>query len=142
MGHALTAADGENHRVDSATLIESRRTSPTPRFCAPTEVVLPAGARVHVLAIDAHLHDIVSRTIDEVHRQPDRVCLGAVEAAGDHCLYEVVFLSASSLRTGRAAPVGAVRCRVLIVVEEHPESGEIVLEADVTHAGSVAAVRS
>src|ERR1700719_795200 len=92
-------------------------------------------------AVHVHLHHIVARSIDEVHRELYGVSLAAVEAAGDHRLDEVVLWSTSRGCT-KSSSVRSVRILVPIVVAEHPQPREVICEADVAHAAAVTTVMS
>src|ERR1700687_3107566 len=107
-------------------------------FGAPAEVVLPARAGVAEAAVHVDLDDIVSRAIDKVHRELDRVGLAAIEAAGNQGLDKVVLCPPACRWSGQRA----IWIGVLVVVEEHADARGVVLEADVTHAGAVATVRA
>src|SRR5258708_32714563 len=91
--------------------------------------------------VDVYFDHIVARSIDEVHRKLHDVGFAAVEATGDHRLDEVVLCSTSHGCSCRTS-IRAVWILVLVVVEEHPEPRVVVFEADGTHAGAGATVRS
>src|SRR6266853_1670146 len=115
MGLTLAAADREYHRVNRATLIVDRSTSPAARFGAPAKIVLPAGAGVAERAVDVHLHDVVAWAIDEVHRELYGVGLGTIEAAGDHCFDEGVLGTAAHHCSSRTS-IRPIWRLVLVVV--------------------------